>query len=611
MEGLKRSEKLCPSCKSKNAIRCFNCKSCNFTFPIKEKKDKEKIIKPASDNKKLDEFWKLAAKPKDNIENTHKTKNNNSSKKLNDPLFHENEIIICEQKPNEEILRDFEDIKKCGSNSNIINSQNFGQQNFNNFLYDIFQFANEKENDKVSSNNQCFLESNTNIENKIIIESNVSDNSNHDLLIKFENFDLGKNYSCDFIKERNNSLLGVIAYFDKNLKKLVLNCINIEYNINKNFSIDREVLHKKLRNSKIEIISIKSIIPENQPNSNSVNEIINFSVKFIKKTQLILFSQNNNLSLCLYNPKLNKISILAKITLDSLVNKFDAIIISQEKLSNNENNITPVSQESQIKLIISDYDNKIFLYSYSSKLCEFNIISIYEKYFNYKITDLKFLPITEKIHNKTKYFFGACSRDGTLKIFDSFNPNKIVFSHRSTELWITKFFYESKNDILFYLVNSNLTERVVSLKLFNTLQNKDYSVKRIPETEYCINCYLDEELDRCYLLKGDGIIKYLDTNSIVDMHLFHRSKKLKIIHKEIYRYENNVTNFRDNFFNLNEIKINSEEKKLEIMEKILDPIDYYSQFFIFNFLEEISSHIIIIPSLDKISLKILPLECKQ
>jgi hypothetical protein len=609
MEGLKRSEKLCPNCKTKNAIRCFNCKSCNFTFPTKEKKEKEKNNKPASDNKKIDEFWKFASKPKDNSKNSHISKNNNFSKNLNDLLMQEDGIFISEPTPINENVRDCENNKNFGSISNIINSQKFGEQNFNNFLYDVFESVNEKEHEKKSTN-YTFLESDLDLENKIIIEKNVYDNSTHDLKINFENFDLGKNYSCDFILEKNNNILGVIAYFESKLNKIILSCINIEYNINKIFSSEKDSV-KNARNSILEINSIKSIIPENQPHLNSENDIINFSVKFIKKTQLILFSLNNNLSLCLYNSKLNKISILANLNLESFVNKFDAIIISQEKITNIPNNKKSHSQESHIKIIISDYDNKIYLYSYSVKSCEFNLISVYEKYFNYKITDLKFLPFTEKIHNKTKYFFGACSRDGTLKIFDTFNPNKIVFSHRSTELWITKFFYDRKNDILFYLVNSNLTERVVSIKLFNTQQNKDYSVKRIPETEYCINCHIDEELDRCYLLKGDGIIKYLDSNSIVDMHLFHRSKKLKIIHKDIYKFGNRDKNLDEKNIKLNEIKISPEEEKDSTLPSNLDPLDYYSQFFIFNFFEENPSQIIIIPSLNKIILKILPLEGKE
>ena len=45
-----------------------------------------------------------------------------------------------------------------------------------------------------------------------------------------------------------------------------------------------------------------------------------------------------------------------------------------------------------------------------------------------------------------------------------------------------------------------------------------------------VNCIFD----RFYILKGDGLIKYIDASSIVDMHLYHRSKKLKIIPKILY-----------------------------------------------------------------------------
>jgi hypothetical protein len=485
METLKRSEKFCPTCKAINPIRTFNCKKCQYAFPQKYKE-------PKTENKKLDDFLKNSFK---------------SDKTIN---------IISRRKDTEENECDYRSSNHSKLMSNLHNVT--------------------KPEDQIDS--------------QIILEETINDNKSEKFnlyKINFQNFDFGRGYSSDFIKNGKN-IIGIIAYYNNVLNRVILNIIHLEETIFNDCDLSENSLFISNYFRKY-IMSFSPIDID--------LDVSYFNLRHVQNSPYFIMTVNNILILFILREyKLYKLNV---IHLCEFINKIDGIFI--------------VSPKEILKILVSDYENKIHLYSYSYER-KLNIVSTYERFFNYKITDLKFLPRIERIkvneEIKSKYFFAACSKDSTLKIFDTFNYLNPAFSHKSTELWITRLYYHKRSDMLYYFVNSNLNERIVTIKFFT---DKEFSIKRIAETENSIYSQIDEDTNKIFLLKNDGTIKYINIPSILELHVYHRSKKNRIVCKVVHQNE----------------EIN----------------DTYTQFFIYELKNSKSQSLLILPCLDQIKVNII------
>jgi hypothetical protein len=486
METLKRSEKFCPTCKAINPIRTFNCKKCQYSFP-------QKFKEPKTENKKLDDFLKNSLKSE-------------KPKKIINPDKVEKE---CEY--------------RSSNHSKLMSSLN----------------SNMRPEDQIDS--QIILEETDN-EGKKLENLNLFN-------LKFKNFDFGRWYSSDFTKNSCTlGILGLVAYYNNFINRVILNIIRFEERKIPNVPIEAELSGKDYYFAHY----AESFCPLDLD-----IEVCIFSVRHIENSPYFLMTINNILILYLLHE--DKLYKLDEIHLGEYINKIDAIFICSPK--------------EILKIVVSDYENKIHLFSYSQEK-KLKIVSTYERFFNYKITDLKFLPRIEKIkvndEIKIKYFFAACSKDSTLKIFDTFNYLKPAFSHKSTELWITRLYYHKRSDMLYYFVNSNLNERVVTIKFFS---DKEYSIKRIAETENSIYSQIDEENNKIFLLKNDGTIKYITIPSILELHVYHRSKKNRIVSRDLH--------------------LNEGMK------------DTYTQFYIYEVKNSKSQSLLVLPCLDQIKLNII------
>lgn len=323
----------------------------------------------------------------------------------------------------------------------------------------------------------------------------------------FVDFDIEKGYSCNFTKY-NNIIHGIIAYCNTKIDKFIITCLEIELSKeNKPVIINKNFLLLKTYQYMI------------------------FSVKFLENSPFFSLSLNNTLSLYIYHK--NNIIIISNLSTKENISHFDLTLTND-----------------RINLILADYDNTIYYYKSSivNKSVKFTLSCIYEKCFNAKMTDLKFLFHEENIKGLNNVLFSnnyfcATSRDGSLKIYNTVNHSCPIFKYKTTEIWITKFIYDNTNKILYFLVN--LEEKVFGIKFY---PDKEPLIKRIPATENIVSCKYNHNDDKLYCMGYDGIVKNIDSSNIVGLFTNYRSKSKKTLEvEEIVKIEGKK-NFPYNFF---------------------------------------------------------------
>lgn len=398
----------------------------------------------------------------------------------------------------------------------------------------------------------------------------------------FENYDFEKSYVCDFV-DLSNYLIAATIFLNQKLEKVVISIIVFKKFIDKN------------KNNSCQGFSLEKLQEDNIIYLNIGKEnLFHFNIKLVENTSLFLVSINEENYLFYYNINyFNQNSTIEKSTPQSVENlqskaTSNILLIENFKVRNHLNKVDfYIKNEKELEIIIADYDFKILNYRLSINteifeemkkapwnffkandhnifLFDIHLISLYEKFFYSKITDLKFLNLeelsetstikTEKTHittgnpklstknYKTKaniknpnieknlpshkdtldkrienhqnqyckslpqktLYFGVCSNDGNFRIFTLSSNSKEIFKYKSSELWITSIEYNLQNSIIFLTVNTN--EKIVAIKFF---PDREYLIKRIPMSDNAIKCFYSSFDDNLYLLDDFSNIKLI------------------------------------------------------------------------------------------------------
>jgi hypothetical protein len=224
-------------------------------------------------------------------------------------------------------------------------------------------------------------------------------------------------YSADFIIDSDNNATGALIYYNTYINDTTLICFTLcEYD------------------SLIEAKNSSAVMLDRK-------EKLFYKVKFLQSTDLLfVYTGQKSLSLFKYRKELSYIDALD--IFNHIVN-FD-VISTGDKLSD-------------FKIVVSDIPYNIGLYNVTIEagVIKSQLISIYDGHFDSRITDIKFLQDYYDIQDNIKLnYFGACSRDGFLKIFTT-KRTEPKFDYKTPEIWITRFFYDSVYKILYFMVNLN------------------------------------------------------------------------------------------------------------------------------------------------------------
>ena len=500
MSNLKRSQKLCPKCGKKNFIRQFNCSSCNFEFPKKDKSH--------SQNCSIEQFFFK-------MPNIVKSENkNNKADNIIINLDEEEEERSAKSLSRGRKKKNVENIEKKFDKDEIIEINSIKLNNFFSLL------------EKKGIKNKILIEKNDEIEKYIQI------NYENDLIKKrinsivFQNASIFPPQSFDICPiDGINSFFISILFREENQIDILTNVI-IHFN-------------KDSANSKIKVYQNESK-EENKEDTkllynqsistqiiacNDVYLLYSITYKNILQCNLVNFSSNNQ----------NNLEIF-KITSKNLITKTDFNIDHSKD---------------EIRILFSDSENNLFYYLYDQKNIDnsnssnLKLIGIYDYLFLYKITDIKFL----NVKNKTEYqndifFFMVSSRDGLLYILN--NLGDIIFQHKTNQTWITQCLYDCIHNLILFL--TNFDDKIVGVK-FNV--NKDPIIKRIPNTNntYCIQ--MTPFMDKVYYLDEESKIYYLSTYIIEDMFKASKLKKGNDYNpKFVYKLEEKDKNMFLNKFKL-------------------------------------------------------------
>lgn len=319
-------------------------------------------------------------------------------------------------------------------------------------------------------------------------------------------FKLSSDFSFNVLNSENleNNILGAIVYHNPEFNKIIINCLFFE---------------NLVQNEKDNCINLKDNINFWIEKENS-NDFLKISVKFLNNTPIFLVSIDNEIYLFLYyNSKIFKIS---EVCLKDYVDKIDIILANDYFL----------------KILVTDIENRILLYTIDLEIFKnfdlnsSNVVKkeykielrvVYDKEFTSKITDLKFLPFSEEVKshienkNLTRNFFCATSRDSTVKIFETINPKNILFRYKCNDIWLTKLIFHMEHKLMFLI--PNLDEKVIGIKFHG---DKEPLIKRLPDTEKAIFCFLDNKKEKFYFLNSVGEIKYFDEKYV---HLTYKNSK--------------------------------------------------------------------------------------
>jgi hypothetical protein len=370
--------------------------------------------------------------------------------------------FLFDSKPREE----GQEIKKKNEKKSIIDYFN-NTEAIKKTAYPIIE--NKILKDFLSSVNEFKEE--TNILTKVEEKINMNDK-----VLLLENHDFSFGYTCDLANFEKP--IFAISYYDMKANSFILACM--------------ELTPSDDKNSHFNILRKRCISLENS------DQKVKMSIKFIKSSPLFFLSFNKSIRLYLYSN--NKIIKLAETKTANYINNLDAIF------------------DDKIKLLTTDCEYNIYLYNFIDN--GLHLISLYEKQFSAKITDILFLKgLTDDRNmkdNKHINFFSACSRDGNLKIFKT-DSLESVYKYKTTEIWITNLAYDDSNKILFFTVNMN--EKIYGIKFF---VGKEPFVKKIAKTENSINIKICET--KLYYITYNGKIESIKNNDIDNMFTKYKSK---------------------------------------------------------------------------------------
>lgn len=326
---------------------------------------------------------------------------------------------------------------------------------------------------------QNFIDLNFNLDSNGKITFNLS-----------THFNVINGFAFDFTKIEDLILANIVCYNEK-LKCSILYAFTLKF-------IDNKV---SIVNKHLKALS----------NNNYKNCSSRYTIKFLLGTGLFSLSDDNQIYIYYFSP-LKGIALIYSLDLFDKINNTDMTLTYDDRLlvlaSDNNYKIYVSQVKFNSNNDNNDYDNN----DNSDKL---KLVSIYEKQFSAKISDLQFLKIKT---SKNESLFCASSLDGTLKIFTTLDVNKAVFIYKTSEIWITKFNFSSKNKLLIIMVNS--AEKLIGIK-FNS--DKEPLIKRIPKTDNTNSMFYNELNDTLYFVDLNNKISYVNINSIIHLYKSYKA----------------------------------------------------------------------------------------
>lgn len=313
------------------------------------------------------------------------------------------------------------------------------------------------------------------LENTNFLKSNVF-KKGIDLVFSDYDFELG--YSCDYICIQNNFIFASI-YFNKEIQKIVITFITLKISLKNDI-----ILIEKINEENFFYIFIAK------------KDLINFNIKIISNTSLILtsFNEENYLFFFNYlNREKTNLECLDKIQNKNIKSK-NIVFLQKFRVKNHLNQVDFfIKKDQTIEFIVADFDFKLLHFRFyinleileclirliddltnneknidkfelekflDKKIFNLNLISTYEKFFFSKITDIKFIHLNENSQTNC----GEISDKS--KVSSAIYPknNSKINNNKSTKN------KEKKNNSSLKVKDKDLLEEQISQKF----QNKSF-----------------------------------------------------------------------------------------------------------------------------------------
>ena len=440
-------------------------------------------------------------------------------------------------------------LKKLKSQDNYSfrnNLVNINNQNFKNDIINNTTSTKKKNTDYINFNNLTKnisyndIEQYINLNYKLKTCNNTCFNSNRDI------------YKCLFCLEKIKDKISSI----ENIKKY-------EHITGIKSNKIKEIISKISLIGKLEYVSLNEFKIKNNIKDYQLNLLLNIINKKEDAKELVKSNLNvcDNSSSLIYNCNKNY-SVFKKVNLlQKALNKLPIINIS--KIRSELNMFCFLLNNYKTKYTIKDnsFKNNFPLHKY------YNVIKEYDTYKKFKSVDMGF-----NYYNKRK-LIKIRNKNGLKRYMTKTNDISNNFNYFS---YVFNYFIDIYLDYdIFYNINSNSYNRIISSNNINSLQKKVYSSDKIYFNTF--NKIINKNYN--FILNKQNYNKYKQLNEEInnisqDLYIFNLKKQM--VDEIIYKYNTNITMFSSNYnipLSYAETKINKIIQSKLSIDTIKDKVE--------------------------------------
>lgn len=398
-----------------------------------------------------------------------------------------------------------------------------------NFLDKIYDEVKNNISSNIYENNQVYQEK---FNQLISIWSKINQlekNNNRENLNKYL-LEISKNFSIDYLKLKNST---IIPFFYENYKN-GLNLTLLNNNLKHNLYFIKDYAKYYYENNNKEIISLFSNINchfENEKNNQSINLIEKDKYLTCLDTLLTLDRKNTIKNFNNYLYFLNQEILENNISLTDNAKS----VLDKLKVENNIN-------------FLLDKLSNLYAEQLNCDIFDDKVINELQKFLNYDKSNLKNKNILAKTEYQEKLIKERF--DNLIKDLNITNPNLIEFIDKYTDLkenLLLNRFNTNKDNLKFLLININKPENKLNYLNFDDLNNNYYFIEKV------IPFLTSQEL-----LSNYKFLKYFIKN-VEDMSIF--------INKDENKMENRYISMLGNFYLGNLKDIDKDNIKIKFNYK--------------------------------------------
>lgn len=398
-----------------------------------------------------------------------------------------------------------------------------------NFLDKIYDEVKNNISSNIYENNQVYQEK---FNQLISIWSKINQlekNNDRENLNKYL-LEISKNFSIDYLKLKNST---IIPFFYENYKN-GLNLTLLNNNLKHNLYFIKDYAKYYYENNNKEIISLFSNINyhfENEKNNQSINLIEKDKYLTCLDTLLTLDRKNTIKNFNNYLYFLNQEILENNISLTDNAKS----VLDKLKVENNIN-------------FLLDKLSNLYAEQLNCDIFDDKVINELQKFLNYDKSNLKNKNILAKTEYQEKLIKERF--DNLIKDLNITNPNLIEFIDKYTDLkenLLLNRFNTNKDTLKFLLININKPENKLNYLNFDDLNNNYYFIEKV------IPFLTSQEL-----LSNYKFLKYFIKN-VEDMSIF--------INKDENKMENRYISMLGNFYLGNLKDIDKDNIKIKFNYK--------------------------------------------